>query len=538
VSRRRACGFQRLAPAEAAQVKPGRNDACPCGSGKKYKKCCGQAADVASGPVTDVTPVQMGEVLGLINAKRYPEVERAARELLRRFPDSGWTWKVLWMQGKDAQSALEMTAKLLPGDAEAHDNLGTALRAKQRPNEALHCFRRALEIRPDYTEAHSNLGSALRDLGRLDEAAASYRRALDFDPSLAVAHSNLGDAQLALGQIDEAIASCRRALAHDPRLVEAHNNLALALLLTGDFDNGWIEYEWRLCIQNGSGIRERRQFRQPRWQGPETLVGKTILIYGEQGLGDTLQFCRYLPHLVALGARVVFEVQPPLGDLLARVEGISQLITRGETLPELDYRCPLLSLPMAFKTTLTSIPCAARYLTTSPAKVAQWRARLGERRRPRVGLAWSGNPDHRNDQFKRIALAQMSQYLPDGFDYYCLQKDLRAEDAPFLRSVRRIEHFSEDLDFESTAALCECLDVVISVDTSVAHLSGALGLKTWVLLPFVPDWRWLLHRDDTPWYPTVKLYRQDRLGDWRHVLDRVAADLSSSSPMSGPTNCA
>jgi hypothetical protein len=307
----------------------------------------------------------------------------------------------------------------------------------------------------------------------------------------------------------------------------------MVLLLQGDLDNGWIDYEWRLK-RDGGLLKDGRGFAQPHWRGQEPLAGERILLYAEQGLGDTLQFCRYVKGVAQLGASVILEVQKPLRNLLVGLEGAAQVIGRGQALPDFDYQCQLLSLPLAFKTGLDTIPATVRYLRSEPAKVAQWQARLGQRSHPCVGLVWSGSLIHKADQKRSIALAQLIGRLPVGPQYVSLQKEVREHDLLTLRSNPAILHFGDELqDFTDTAALCECMDLVISVDTSVAHLSGALGKQTWIMLPWVPDWRWLLEREDSPWYPTVKLYRQDKLGDWNGVFERINRDLTQMFKLDG-----
>jgi len=250
------------------------------------------------------------------------------------------------------------------------------------------------------------------------------------------------------------------------------------------------------------------------------------LLYSEQGLGDAMQFCRFATAVADRGATVILEVQAPLASLLASVNGVSRVIVEKSPLPEFDLRCPLLSLPLALKTTIDTIPAATPYLRSDAAKVAWWRTRLGDRGNPRIGLAWSGNPKQGNDHNRSTRLADWIDHLPPEFEYFCLQKEIRPADEEILAANPWISRLEDELhDFSDTAALCECLDLVISVCTSMAHLSGALGRPTWVLLPFNPDWRWLLDRGDSPWYPTAKLYRQQASGDWKGVFARVAADL-------------
>jgi ADP-heptose:LPS heptosyltransferase len=256
------------------------------------------------------------------------------------------------------------------------------------------------------------------------------------------------------------------------------------------------------------------------------LNGKTILIYAEQGLGDTIQFCRYVSLVSNLGAKVLLEVQAPLVKLLSSIDDYVNVIPRGGALPSFHYQCPLLSLPLAFQTTLETIPKVSKYIQADEKKVIDWEARLGKQNNLRVGIVWSGSLDHSNDQNRSIPLSELIAYLPPNFDYVCLQKELREGDKEALLQHPEIRWFGEDLnDFSDTAALCELMDVVVSVDTSVAHLAGALGKKAWVLIPFSPDWRWLLDRKDSPWYRSIKLFRQEEMGDWSSALRNVENEL-------------
>jgi hypothetical protein len=357
-------------------------------------------------------------------------------------------------------------------------------------------------------------------------ALSSYDQAIAYEATDAMAHYNRALSLQQCSRWDEAIASYDQAIAINPEFSDAQYNRSLTSLFLGDFESGWRGFERRWENAQRLSIGDRRNFQQPLWLGEESIAGKRLLLYSEGGLGDTLQFCRYAALSTARGATVLLEVQAPLLDLLADLEGVSQLIAAGSPLPPFDYQCPLMSLPLAFKTTPDTIPAPTKYLHSDPAKVAQWRTRLGERTRPRIGLVWSGNPKNTIDQRRSIRLADWIAHLPPEFEYYCLQKGVREADQEALDSSPLIFSFDDDsLDFASTAALCECMDVVISVDTSIAHLSGALGQRTWVLLSFTPDWRWMLDRNDSPWYPTVKLYRQKAVGDWNEVFTRVAADL-------------
>jgi len=327
-----------------------------------------------------------------------------------------------------------------------------------------------------------------------------------------------------LKQFDAAVTSFDKAIDLKPDFAEAYWNKSLTLLLTGDFDQGWRLYEWRW--EREFPTSPIRNFQQPLWLGNETLAGKTILLHAEQGLGDTIQFSRYASLVADLGAHVIMEVAKPLLGLFAGLAGVSRLIAKGSPLPVFDYHCPLLSLPLAFKTELGSIPFPQQYLHVDASRLEQWSQTLGEKTRPRVGLVWSGSTTLINDHNRSIPLSLLIPQLPPDYQYVSLQKEVRDNDRPILQASTDILHFGDELsDFSDTAALCELMDVVISVDTSVAHLSGALGRPTWVLLPFVPEWRWLLDRDDSPWYASMKLYRQNTAGDWDSVFARVRADL-------------
>jgi len=423
-----------------------------------------------------------------------------------------------------ALGSFDRAIALEPDYAEAYSNRGAALQELKRLDPAMASYGRAIAIRPDYAEAHYNRGITLQKLGRLEEALGSYSRAIGFKPDYTDAYSNRGMALQELKRLGSAIASFDLAIAAQPDYAEACFNKSLALLLVGDFGNGWALYERRW---DGSDARkEKRVFAQPLWLGSASIAGKTILLHGEQGLGDAIQFCRYARSVAALGARVILEAPKPLVPLLNDLSGVSEVIARGDELPPFDLHCPLLTLPLAFKTNLANIPGNHAYLTSDANRVSAWAKRLGGRTRPRIGIAWSGSEIHKNDHNRSIRLSSLLAHLPDACDYVSLQKEVRDIDRDALQTHGSFRHFGNELgDFTDTAALCELMDVVISVDTSVAHLSGALGKRTWILLPYVPDWRWLLDREDSPWYASARLYRQDADRDWNAVLETVSADL-------------
>jgi hypothetical protein len=301
--------------------------------------------------------------------------------------------------------------------------------------------------------------------------------------------------------------------------------------LLGNFEEGWREYEWRWRHEEISQISGIRYFEQPLWLGKEPLKNKTILLYAEQGLGDTIQFCRYIPLVGALGAKVILEVPASLVHLLKNLDGVGQIVARDDKLPGFDYQCPLLSLPLAFKTTLDTIPLCPQIITNK-GKVALWKGLLGQKVKPRIGLVWSGSTTHKNDHNRSLTLTKLLPYLSPNYEYVSLQKEVRDIDKGLLNGDEVIKNFGAILqDFTDTAALCELMDLVISIDSSVAHLAATMGVPTWLLLPYNPDWRWLLDRDDSPWYPSLNLYRQPIIDDWSSVLEKINVNLLTFSKM-------
>ena len=427
---------------------------------------------------------------------------------------------------EDALTAYERAVALDPGFAEGYCNRGLVLAQLDRWEAALASYDQAIAIEPRFAAALFNRGLVLSKLEQAGPALASFDRAIALKADFAEAYYNRGLVLAHLRQVEASLASYDRAVALRPDYPEAHQNRSWMLLLSGDLARGWADYEWRWKDANGADIKHKRNLGRPLWLGDASIAGKRILLHAEQGLGDTIQFCRYAKRVAELGARVILEVPTPLATLLESVEGVSTMVGQGCALPPFDFQCPLLSLPLAFATTLESVPASVSYLSADPARVAHWRRALGESSGVRVGLAWSGSTLHKNDHNRSIPLAEIVKHLPPGFQYVSLQKDLRDIDRRVFESNPTIVNFADALnDFSDTAALCACMDVVISVDTSVAHLGGALGKRTWILLPYHADWRWLTDRDDSPWYPSVKLYRQADIGDWSGVLKRVHTDL-------------
>jgi hypothetical protein len=326
-----------------------------------------------------------------------------------------------------------------------------------------------------------------------------------------------------LKRYEDAFAAYDKALAFDPACAEAHNSGGLLRLLLGDM-SGWTKCEYRWETQQFRA--GKRNFLQPLWLGDTDIKNKTILLHAEQGLGDTLFACRYIPKVAALGAKVTLEVQSPLKALLRRIEGVSMLISRGDAVPHFDVHSPLMSLPLAFKTTIDTIPSVVPYITVSKNAVEKWRPVL-RAQELKVGIAWAGNSEFGGDRDRSILLKDILAVTRiDGVKYFNLQKDLRHGDDELLKANPHIVRVDKDInDFEDTAAIVMSLDLLISVDTSVANLAGAVGRPVWVLLPFVCDWRWLIDGDDTPWYPTARLFRQAVIGDWTTVLADVHAAL-------------
>lgn len=409
-----------------------------------------------------------------------------------------------------------------PEYSEAYSNRGLALHELKKFADALASFDKAITLKPYFPEALSNRGNTLQELNRFEEALDSYDWAIALKADYAEALSNRGLALQQLNRFDEALISFELAIALRADFADAWLNKAFALLLKGNFQSGWELYEWRWRYSRFSS--PKRDFDRPLWLGKDSLAGKTILLHSEQGLGDTIQFARYTRLVAESGARVILELPQPLYRLLNHLEGVTQAVQQGDLLPRFDYHTPLLSLPLAFKTTLDTIPDAGGYIKNDPLKLNYWRERLGEKSAPRVGLVWSTavKPDHN----RNIALSLLIEQLPGGFQYVSLQKEIEESDRDALNSCTDIVHLGDELkDFSDTAALSELMDIVITIDTSVAHIAGALDKAVWILLPYTPNWRWLLDRADSPWYNSARLYRQQRFGDWKSLLENVTLDL-------------
>ncbi|BAM93230.1 putative TPR domain protein [Bradyrhizobium oligotrophicum S58] len=502
----------------------------------------------------------LGELLQ--QAGRHAEAALACDRLLQLAPDRAATWmrlgEVLEAQGRTTEAALafDQVATLRPDHIEAVNKAGAlhfdaahyeqaiarfaqslalmpdqagvlylkglALRRLRRYEEARAFGQRAHLLAPDNADFANGYGCILQNLGRHDEAVAVFDKAIAIRPQTADFYNHRGTSLAEMHRFAEAFASFDRAVAVKPDLADAHWNAALFRLLTGDFARGWAAREWgRQC--RAVGFAER-SFDVPRWLADAPLAGKTILLHSDEGLGDTIQFSRYAPMVAAQGARVVLEVDAPLQPLLSGLDGVAQCLARGiDSAPAIDYHCPMSSLPLAFATRLETIPASPCYLPRPPAeRRSLWEQRLGPHDRLRVGLVWSGNPVHLNDHNRSMPLATLAPLLDVDVRFISLQKDARPADRALLATRGDILDLTAEIrDFVDTAALIDNLDLVITVDTSVAHLAGASGKPTWIMLPYTPDYRWLLGRDDSPWYPSVRLFRQDERRDYRDVVAQV-----------------
>lgn len=428
---------------------------------------------------------------------------------------------------KEARSLCE---EILRDDPRHFYALHLASAIAARAGEWAECHRlasRALEVEPRHPEVLGNRGMALRMMNRFDEALADYEQALAAAPRAPEALNNRGVTLAALNRHAEAIESYSRALASKPDYHRARYNRALSRLVLGDFEGGWPDHEARWL---GSDVSiPERNFPAPRWTGREDLHGRTILLHPEQGLGDGIHFSRYARLVRERGARVLLEAYPPLASLLGQLPYVDRVVPLGAAMPPFDYHAPLVSLPLLFGTRLDTVPPQVPAIEAPREHLEKWRGILGDAPGPRVGLAWSGSTTLRNDHNRSIALARYGRIraIP-GATFFAVQKEIRDADRGALEGGIPVRHFEAQLaDFRDTAALVAHMDLVISVDTSVAHLAGAMGKPIWLLLPFSPDWRWLLGRDDSPWYPSARLFRQQRPGDWDAVLDRVAAALEA-----------
>lgn len=498
-------------------------------------------------------------------AGRHRQAKEICRAVIRQDRSNSRAWHLLGLtlsrlNGYEAAAdSMARAISLDPASATYREAMGDVLRAQGRKEAAIAAYRQALELNPELPGVHCNIGTLLDESGATDAAIAHLERAIALNPDIAQAHSNLCFALDRKGQFDRAIDHGRRAVQLRPDLAQTHFSLAgalmcngqladavaayeaglaltpdnrparmylsFALLLKGDFERGWREYEFRFT---NVGLKFGHQGRQrPMWQG-EPLDGKVILLHREQGHGDTFQFLRFVPMVAAKGARVVLEISPDMKRLLAHTEGAAVVTAWGESRPEFDLQCPLPSLPRMFGVGLHTVPAAIPYIRADPGLVEHWKDRLAGPEGLRVGLVWAGSPTNSDDRNRSLHYSELQPLseIP-GVAFFSLQKGpacARVDAAgPLCLTV-----LGDQLDdFADTAAVLDQLDVVITVDTAVAHLAGAMGKRTWVMLQFAPDWRWMLDRTDSPWYPTVRLFRQCRPGEWGAVVDSIGRELAA-----------
>jgi tetratricopeptide (TPR) repeat protein len=427
---------------------------------------------------------------------------------------------------EEAVAILDRALALAPDHLLAHRTRGVALLKRDRYREALASFERVLAQRPQDEDALYNVGFTLAANERDAEALAIYDRLLAANPKHIEALMGRGAALQNLTRFAEAVAAYEQVLAIDPQRADAHYTAAMALLSLGDYRRGLPEYEWRRRIAAGSGAVVRA-FREPIWLGDRPLAGRTLLIHAEQGMGDVLHAVRYVPQLVRLGARVILQVHAALKPLLAGLDGVAMVVGKDEPLPPFDCHCPVMSLPYAFKTELATIPADVPYILALPERVAQWRERLPQTRQLRVGIVWCGNPAFKDDRRRSLRLAQITPILTTpGVSFVSLNPGISAADVAELAGRSNVAHFGAEFrDFADTAALVSQLDLVITSDTSVAHLVGAMGRPVWIMLGFAPDWRWAHDSDRSSWYPTARLFRQSAAGNWDEVIERVRREL-------------
>jgi tetratricopeptide (TPR) repeat protein len=493
-----------LQKAEAAAqplAVAGRNEPCPCGSGKRFKHCHGAIGERAS--VDAATPAMSADavIANAMAAHQRGDIDAAEREY---------------------RAALVRS----PAHPLALHYLGVIAYQRGRPAEALPLLQHAATLHPQEPEFHNNLGIALMELDRHDEAIDAFRNALARNALHATAWSNLGLALTGCNRLDESIDALRRAIELRPDLGEAHWNLALALLRRGDFAEGWREYEWRLAVRHFAGGGSVAQAQ--RWMGGD-VAGKTILLTAEQGLGDAVHFIRFATVLAARGARVLVQAAAPLARLLATVPGVAGVCVVGDALPRCDLYLPLLSIPGQLGIDATHIPANVPYLTVDEPRrqsAATEVARIGGEAL-HVGLAWAGASANTNDRRRSCPLAALEPLLAArGIAWFSLQKGTPEEEIAAIPAARTLIQLAARNDFDGTAALVEALDLIVTVDTSIAHLAGALAKPTWILLPFAADWRWGDAVTRSPWYPNVRLFRQPRRGDWTSVVAEVRAALA------------
>jgi tetratricopeptide (TPR) repeat protein len=405
-----------------------------------------------------------------------------------------------------------------PSNPAGYNGRGISLYALGQYEESLLSLNKALAINNNFPELFNNIGLTLHKLNKFNSAIENFNQAIQLNPNYADAYNNRGLTLQAIKKTTEAKNDFNRCIELDAKHSDAHWNKALIKILLGDYEEGWQLYEWRW---KSFSKKWARHYKEPLWLGEESLKGKSILIYPEQGYGDFIQFFRYISKLQALGAQVILEVPAALISLIRESITDTIVIESSQKPPRFDFQCPIMSLPLAFKTNLDTIPSLFPYLKTTPEKVSFWREKLGEKYKPRIGIVWSGSTQHKNDHNRSIKLQTLIPLTNLPLEFYSLQKEVRIEDEELLRTAS-IKDFRNDLEnFSDTVALIELMDIVVTVDTSIAHLAGALNKNVCLLLPFNPDYRWMLNRLDSPWYPNIKLFRQNSTNSWTDQISAI-----------------
>ena len=458
--------------------------------------------------------------------KKHPQNEEAKN--IYQEPSSELLQSIinLYTQGQLQQALSESNQMLeqFPNSVVLYNISGASNAGLMQFDAAIDSYKQALKIKPDYAEAYYNMGVALNDKGNPKAAIESYKQGLKIKPDYAEAYNNIGIVLKDQGDLEAAIDSYKQAININPDYAEAYYNLSLLHLLRGNLDEGFKYHEWRLKIKKPTAAPVRTNLI---WDGEQSLSGKHFVVYEEQGLGDIIQFCRYLPVLEQKGANVTFKVKSNLHALLQTMDSKTSLNTRLPEENKIDFELPMMSLPLALKTTVETIPAQIPYLYADDQRKKRWNEKLGNKTVTRIGLVWSGSTWHKNDHNRSLLLNQLTSLLVLPVEFHSLQKEVREIDIKTLTDFPKINQHQDDLlDFSDTAALIDEMDLVISVDTAVAHLSGAMGKKTFILLPYSPDYRWMLDRADSPWYPTATLFRQPSVGDWDSVISEIRQLLS------------
>jgi tetratricopeptide (TPR) repeat protein len=463
--------------------------------------------------------------LGIVlqKAGRPDDAVRNYQKAIQLKPDNARTYYNLGIafhekkQFDDAISNYQKAVRIDPELADAYNGLGNSFKEKRLPEEAIQFYQKTIKINPERADTYYNLGIVLKEKGLFREAISVYQKAIQLNPDFLDAYNNLGIALRDNQQIEESITCYKEALTIDPDDAVTHWNLSQTLLLNGNFKYGWKEYEWRLRVKDF----HRADFHCPLWDGSD-ISGRTILLQAEQGFGDTIQFIRYAPMVKQFGAKVIVGCPKELTSLLRNIEGVRQAISYGERLPEFDLYCPLPSLPFIFGTTSESIPVKVPYIYADSSLVRRWKDKLKDNNSQlKIGLVWAGRKQRSFSLDLFSPLSRLKQVT-----FYSLQKGEAAKQTENSSGKMELVDCTEEIhDFSDTVAVIENLDLIITVDTAVAHLSGALGKPVWTLLPAVPDWRWMLYRKDSPWYPTMRLFRQPSPGNWESVIATVKDEL-------------